>query len=500
MIKTSAPQEISRRWIKFLALPLIFAIIGIISAITVTQITPTGNITTSNSSVVIQYNFTTDYLNNLTWNWDGTGYSMYDDSLVLFYNFDNRSALGENNTHVKDLSKYGNNGTVVGGSNITWTPNGKYGGAYNFSGKIGYINAENKTKFNDINKTLTISAWIRLNDEGNVTRVIVGKDKDSAVVADGFRFSIDSGSSAEKLSFRVRGRDGDRTYAQYDFKPDIWYFVSVVMNITDEWLYVNSENLDIEYDGIGANEGAINSTLNNKIFLTIGASSVDEVTDGGSWRFNGSIDDVMIFNRSLSAGEVSQLYKTQLTKYDSQNWSLITNQSLNAVLNSTTTSYNWNYKLCSANSTNEVCPDTRKVTQTIPNKNVVANFSNSIGNIRNDFYGVSYNNNVDLSVYDSVSNDMDCIRESQSDYLESRNAFINSGLKYLRINAYIENRVNSSLNIKWSSNSTKSDHDTIQWHFEQGDPVLLVFSSMFDWLANTSSPYCDGTFNRCPPN
>ena len=35
----------------------------------------------------------------------------------------------------------------------------------------------------------------------------------------------------------------------------------------------------------------------------------------GRFNFNGSIDDVMIFNRSLSAGEVSALYANSSTKY-----------------------------------------------------------------------------------------------------------------------------------------------------------------------------------------
>ena len=48
------------------------------------------------------------------YDWNGTNYTYYNDSLVLMFNFDNRSSLGENDTHVVDLSGYGNNGTVYG--------------------------------------------------------------------------------------------------------------------------------------------------------------------------------------------------------------------------------------------------------------------------------------------------------------------------------------------------------------------------------------------------
>jgi len=110
--------------------------LAIVSALTITPIsTPSG--VTSSPTVNIQYNVTTDYLSEMKWNWDNTNYSLYDDSLVLFYNFDNRSALGENDTYVADLSQYGNNGTVIGGENISWTQNGNSGFELNF--EIGGI-------------------------------------------------------------------------------------------------------------------------------------------------------------------------------------------------------------------------------------------------------------------------------------------------------------------------------------------------------------------------
>ena len=52
-------------------------------------------------------------LRDVIYDWDGTNYTMYNDSLVLMMNFDNVSALGENNTYAVDASKYGNDGTVT---------------------------------------------------------------------------------------------------------------------------------------------------------------------------------------------------------------------------------------------------------------------------------------------------------------------------------------------------------------------------------------------------
>ena len=46
--------------------------------------------------------------------------------------------------------------------------------------------------------------------------------------------------------------------------------------------------------------------------------------------FNGTIDEVRIWNRSLSADEIYQQYVSNLKKIDSDSWELYVNQSLNA--------------------------------------------------------------------------------------------------------------------------------------------------------------------------
>ena len=48
------------------------------------------------------------------------------------------------------------------------------------------------------------------------------------------------------------------------------------------------------------------------------------------YNFNGTIDEVRIWNRSLSADEIYQQYISNLNKYDPDKWALYVNQSLNA--------------------------------------------------------------------------------------------------------------------------------------------------------------------------
>src|SRR3989344_3817573 len=77
--------------------------------------TPANATTTSNTSIQINVSIVESNLENLTYNWNTTNYSLYNNSLVLMMNFDNLTALGEGaNNFSDDVSGYNNNGTCVG--------------------------------------------------------------------------------------------------------------------------------------------------------------------------------------------------------------------------------------------------------------------------------------------------------------------------------------------------------------------------------------------------
>jgi hypothetical protein len=99
--------------------------------------TPNDGTNTTNTSIEINVSITESDLGEMKFNWNSVNYTFYDDNLVLMMNFDNVSALGENDTYAVDVSKYGNNGTLYG--NTTWNSTGKYGGAYEFDGDGDYV-------------------------------------------------------------------------------------------------------------------------------------------------------------------------------------------------------------------------------------------------------------------------------------------------------------------------------------------------------------------------
>ena len=88
--------------------------------------TPDNDTSTQDTNATINISIEESALEEVIWNWNGTNYTMYNDSLVLMMNFDNVSSIGENDTFFVDLSPYRTDGTAVGFDGDEFVV-GKYG-------------------------------------------------------------------------------------------------------------------------------------------------------------------------------------------------------------------------------------------------------------------------------------------------------------------------------------------------------------------------------------
>ena len=279
--------------------------------------TPPNNTRQQDPYFEVNVSLKESYLDELIYNWNGINYTMYNDSLVLMYNFDNVSSLGENDTHVFDVSGHGNNGTAVNGSVMNMT-GGRYEGAFQFDGVDDYV------EFSDIPETNagTISMWIKPNATINSSTNI-----DSGIFIDGdttntygfMRFYDSEGNGS--LDFHWLNGTGDgwtnSSSTTTTWNAGTWYHITGTWNSTSQQLYVNGvlENITT----------ATNITSADKT-LGVGVSSY-----GASYLyFNGTIDEFNILNRSLTAEEVSQQYISNLQRFNSSQWYLYVNQSKNA--------------------------------------------------------------------------------------------------------------------------------------------------------------------------
>ncbi len=275
--------------------------------------TPDDGSTQAEPYVEINVSINESTLDEFIWNWNGTNYTIMDDSLVGMWNFDNVSALGENDTLVKDVSGNGNDGTcnLASGYCPTFTSSGKYNGAYDFDGVDDYVQYSN---FNYVGSdgTVTISVWVNLEsltDDGGIVDIAPQAQSNA------FKLGLDASNN-----IMIQTNFGDSPGGSVIFinSPSLgtWYHYVGVYNGTNLIAYV---------DGVLANSDVLTGPSSASVPVTIG-----DDTDGANRFLNGSIDEVRIYNRALSASEVQELYMSNLNKYDTDKWSFYINQTKNA--------------------------------------------------------------------------------------------------------------------------------------------------------------------------
>jgi hypothetical protein len=277
--------------------------------------TPVDNAAVSVNSVEINTSITESNLTDLIYNWNGTNFTMYNESLVLMMNFDNVSALGENDTHVFDIGQWELNGTLgeAADADSGATSSGKYGGAFEFDGSGDEIDLGNDPKVR-ITAPITLSAWFKADTYDTSSRNMISKD----------------GNGFEGYSIRIHGLSsrgiccisGSSYILNTGVEPNIGQWYHVVL--TDD-----GTSLKCFIDGIQKGSTGSDPVIDSTVNLFIG--------DG----FDGMIDEARIYNRALTADEVYQQYVTNLRKIDSDSWELYVNQSLNAtdVLDETVYNY-----------------------------------------------------------------------------------------------------------------------------------------------------------------
>ncbi|MFA5061270.1 MAG: LamG-like jellyroll fold domain-containing protein, partial [Candidatus Pacearchaeota archaeon] len=297
--------------------------------------TPEDDAVTSNTSIQVNVSISEGDLEEVKWNWNGTNYTIFNDSLVLFMNLDNRSSLGENNSFVRDLSNYGNNGSVSGATPVT----GKYSGGYSFTrASSQYISMGSSTNNVDSN-VYSISVWVK---------------KDTAQTGD-WQSIVARGQNG----YLMTGRNtGSVTFGKQAASSSQLTSTGTPMANTN-WHHLvgtyNGSRLRFYIDGVFDSYLDNTHTYDHTKDLRIGG----DVTYGEY--FGGTIDELMIFDRALSDSEVSQIYMSNLQKYNATQWYLYVNQSKNATSGLDEGIYTY-YATAKDSSSNENKTETRSLT------------------------------------------------------------------------------------------------------------------------------------------
>ena len=212
-------------------------------------------------------------------------------SLLIYMPFDTNTST----TTVYDYSENNNDGTIQG--NARYINSGKYGGAMEFDGNGDGITMGNVLNFGTID--FTVSYWINYNNSARIERPIMKR----------------SGCSANTFWEVLHWTDGDIGFYTYsDINGDCsvsttktytigaWHNVVAVRNSTNILIYV---------------DGIMNATsscfpardVTNTANFLIGDSTCTNAD------LTGPIDEVMLFNTSLTSTQIQSIYNNQSARF-----------------------------------------------------------------------------------------------------------------------------------------------------------------------------------------
>jgi len=201
--------------------------------------------------------------------------------LVGYWRFDEGGGAVAN-----DSSGYGNDGTVYvyNQSMANWTT-GKFGNALQFDGIDDYVSVPSSASLNL--QKFTISAWVFTHNSISLAEVVrkqSGASTNYYLLTENNKFEVAYTSST----------NWNLTQGTTTPTADIWYHVIGVFDGSSQIIYVN---------GVQENISSANTMPDtNSGNVVIGGTPL------GNRPWNGTIDEVKIYNRALNATEVQDDY------------------------------------------------------------------------------------------------------------------------------------------------------------------------------------------------
>lgn len=206
-----------------------------------------------------------------------------DASIVFLAHLNNESS--ENGTLFRDFSGYGNNGTCSGTTCPIYNLSGRFNSAYTFDGAGDYLNFSAGSAMN-ITNNITVTAWVYMNSVKNWSRIISkgiwGSGIDWVLLMNNY--------SQIYFALNISGaiRNGPFNY----INTGSWYYVAG---------RYNGSKISTFVDGVQNGTGTSRTG-------DIASHAADLYVGGLTTYFDGSIDEVVIYNRSLSDEEIMNNY------------------------------------------------------------------------------------------------------------------------------------------------------------------------------------------------
>ena len=219
----------------------------------------------------------------------------HSDGLIAYYPFDgNASDMSGNNNH-----------GVVFGATLSEDRYGRLSHAYNFDGDDWIELPHNKLLNGQSN--VTIAAWYKLNNGAGEGQIISSGDYRGG--NDPIHLRLGPSGSTQ---FSLHNISTSYTYSSMNSR---WYHLAVVLKSDESssqlTVFINGENI------------AYSEKTLQVIYYDVNMPTIIGALEGRPFYsspgqfFNGSIDDVRIYNRAFTSTEIDELFESEKPKYPS---------------------------------------------------------------------------------------------------------------------------------------------------------------------------------------
>ncbi len=211
-----------------------------------------------------------------------------------------------------DLSGNNNNGELK--NNTKWD-DGKFGNALTLDGVSAFVNCGNNASL-DITKEITVVAWVNFSKvdykgaTGNLYSIGAKGYPDSLNPHAGWWFSYDNRNNGQGFPYTCFGNKnggwagGGNSFGGYNFtfNNKEWNHLAFTIGNSIAKLYINGTK-------IGADKALAGLVLSDmSVNLSIGSAG------NNGWYFNGTIDEVGIFNVALEEQDIKNIMDAGLEK------------------------------------------------------------------------------------------------------------------------------------------------------------------------------------------
>ena len=214
--------------------------------------------------------------------------------LVAYYPFDGNAS---------DMSGNGNHGTVHGAT-LGVDRHGAAGKAYSFDGVDDYIDLDDQ----DFTSAVTFSLWVHFNSLTSYQSLITKYDGDTGQGDQSIARSLmlyKHGDHAFWWCLSENGTVNSERFSPTTASAGQWYHLSSSFGQGTAKIFLN-----------GGEEKAwdtgYTSIFQSNVHLVLGVTTND-FPAVGDLPFNGTLDEVRIYNRALSSAEVAALYQLEST-------------------------------------------------------------------------------------------------------------------------------------------------------------------------------------------